>query len=196
LWVQNINSVVVAESCAEKNAAVAEIAVKLLARLIENLGGNIVKLQPETLQKVMKALTVMIDGKRQNTKNWALEICMYVFNLIGSQNYLSLMTYVLTQEEIQVAISLYSDYDSIDEPKKPKELQIDDPTIISRPEIKKKHAKTTEITTVRTPLQPIPSGPEQQPQHEPIPTTMVTLHLHILKLTHRISSKISPFSFG
>ena len=32
-------------------------------------------------------------------KAWALDICMYIYNIIGQENYLSLMTYTLTNEQ-------------------------------------------------------------------------------------------------
>ena len=50
----------------------------------------------------MKALTALIVGKRQNLMNMALEICMYVFRLVGSNNYYNLMVCTLDTEEVQV----------------------------------------------------------------------------------------------
>lgn len=44
----------------------------------------------------------LIEGSRPNVKNWGLEICMFIFNLIGSANYLTLINYVLSQEEVKV----------------------------------------------------------------------------------------------
>jgi hypothetical protein len=73
-----------------------------MAKLIQNVGGAIAQLKPETLQKVMKALVFLLDGKRPNTKNWAIQICMYVYGLIGNQNYYNLMMYVLSPEEVEV----------------------------------------------------------------------------------------------
>lgn len=34
-------------------------------------------------------------------KTWALDICMYIYNQIGQENYLSLMNHTLTTEQIQ-----------------------------------------------------------------------------------------------
>lgn len=79
----------------------SEIAIKLLARLIENIGGSFVHLTPDTLQAIMRNLHGLVDGKRQNLKNQGLDICLYIYNLIGSENYLSLMSYSLKPEEIQ-----------------------------------------------------------------------------------------------
>lgn len=47
----------------------------------------------------MKCLTILLNNKRQNVKNWSLQICMHIYTTIGPQNYLQLMGYVLTNEE-------------------------------------------------------------------------------------------------
>jgi hypothetical protein len=70
-----------------------------LAKLLDNLGSLIAQLKPETLQRIMKCLTYLLNSKRQNVKGWALQICMHIFGQIGSQNYLQLMDYVLSNEE-------------------------------------------------------------------------------------------------
>jgi hypothetical protein len=69
---KSICNVVVSEYSCDKNAAVSEAAIKLLARLLENLGVSISQLKPETLQKVMRALAFLLEGKRQSNRNWAL----------------------------------------------------------------------------------------------------------------------------
>jgi hypothetical protein len=74
------------------------VSLKLLAKLIENIGSQLTMLKPETLQYLMKALAYLIDGKRPNTKQWTNQICFYIYNLIGNENYYNLMTYVLTKE--------------------------------------------------------------------------------------------------
>lgn len=84
--------------CCDKSTLISEISVKLLARLVENIGGSLIHLTPDTLQNVMKNLFGLIDGKRQNLKNQGLDICLYIYNLIGSENYLSLMNYSLKPE--------------------------------------------------------------------------------------------------
>ena len=53
----------------------------------------------------MKALVFLIDGKRQSNRNWGLDVCMFLFNLIGSANYFNLMTYTRTPEELKVSVS-------------------------------------------------------------------------------------------
>ena len=84
-----------AQFCLDKNVALAELSVKLLAKLIEKVGQQIGQLNPDTLQELMKALQVLIEGKRQNLHNQALDICLYIYNLIGSENYLYLMNFSL-----------------------------------------------------------------------------------------------------
>lgn len=100
--VRKFANAVVSEYSVDKNASISEVSIKLMAKLIQNLGGAIAQLKPETLQKVMKSLTFLLDGKRPNAKNWGVEICMYIYGLIGNQNYYNLMMFVLSPEEVQV----------------------------------------------------------------------------------------------
>ena len=45
---------------------------------------------------------MMIKGKRQNLHNQALDMCIYIYNLIGNENYLYLMNFSLPAEEVAV----------------------------------------------------------------------------------------------
>jgi hypothetical protein len=47
----------------------------------------------------MKSLSNLIDGKKQNIKLGALDICIFVCSSINSDNYLQLMQYSLKVEE-------------------------------------------------------------------------------------------------
>jgi hypothetical protein len=49
----------------------------------------------------MKNLFTLTDSKRQNLRNQGLDICLYIYQLLGSENYLSLMNYSLKPEEVQ-----------------------------------------------------------------------------------------------
>lgn len=62
----------------------AEIAIKLLAAMVAGVGGGLTQLNPVTLQTLMKALSLLIEGKRNNLRTNALDICLYIFNQIGS----------------------------------------------------------------------------------------------------------------
>lgn len=73
-----------------------------MARLIENIGASLIHLKTETLETMMKNLYGLIDGKRQNLRNQGLDICLYIYSLIGSENYLSLMSYSLKPEEVHM----------------------------------------------------------------------------------------------
>ena len=46
----------------------------------------------------MKGMSALINGKRNNMKNGALDICLFIYNQIGSENYLQLMNYSLGQD--------------------------------------------------------------------------------------------------
>jgi hypothetical protein len=94
--------IVTSGNCCDKNNQVAEMSLKLLARLIENIGGSIIYLSPPTLQTLMKNLSLLAEGKRQNLHNQALDICLYIFNLMGRDNFLNLMNFSLNQQEIQM----------------------------------------------------------------------------------------------
>ncbi len=45
---------------------------------------------------MMKGMSYLIRGKRNNTKTNALEICLFIYNQIGNENYLQLMNYSLS----------------------------------------------------------------------------------------------------
>lgn len=53
----------------------------------------------------MKCLTMLVDHKRQNVRNWGVQICMHIYGQIGAQNYMQLMSYCLTQQEMQVMMA-------------------------------------------------------------------------------------------
>ena len=65
----------------------------------------------------MKALVFLIDGKRQSNRNWGLDVCMFLFNLIGSANYFNLMTYTLTPEELKSMSDAMNSYKKGTSPK-------------------------------------------------------------------------------
>lgn len=62
----------------------AEISIKLLAAMVAGVGGGLTQLNPVTLQTLVKALSLLIEGKRNNLRTNALDICLYIFNQIGS----------------------------------------------------------------------------------------------------------------
>ncbi len=75
---------------------IGEIAIKMLAGILSNIGGSITQINPNTLQIMMKGMSYLIRGKRNNTKTNALEICLFIYNQIGNENYLQLMNYSLS----------------------------------------------------------------------------------------------------
>ena len=56
----------------------------MLAAMVAGIGGGLTQLNPVTLQTLMKALSLLIEGKRNNLRTNALDICLYIFNQIGS----------------------------------------------------------------------------------------------------------------
>ena len=47
---------------------------------------------------MMKGMSILVNGKRNNMKTSALDVCVFIFNQIGSENYLQLMDYSLAPE--------------------------------------------------------------------------------------------------
>lgn len=58
------------QCCHDKNPQISEMSVKVLAKLIETIGQNIVNLDPETLKQLMMSLYALLDGKRPNMKTF------------------------------------------------------------------------------------------------------------------------------
>jgi hypothetical protein len=76
------------------------LAIKLLSVILQNLSGAITQLNPNTLQILMKGLSYLIDGKRNNMKTSALDICLFIFGQIGSENFIQLMNYSLPENAV------------------------------------------------------------------------------------------------
>ncbi len=77
------------------------MALKLLTVLVQNIGGSITQLNPNTLKIIMIALSFLIDGKRADFKTSALDICFNIYMSIGSENYMNLMNYSLDNQRVQ-----------------------------------------------------------------------------------------------
>jgi hypothetical protein len=65
--------------------------------MVAGVGGGLTQLNPSTLQTLMKALSLLVEGKRNNLRTNALDICLFIFNQIGSENFLQLLNYALSQ---------------------------------------------------------------------------------------------------
>lgn len=59
------------------------------------------QLSENTLMGLMKCFYTLVDGKRQNLSKQTLDICMFICQAIGSENFLKLMQYCLKPEEQQ-----------------------------------------------------------------------------------------------
>jgi hypothetical protein len=73
------------------------MALKLLSVLIMNIGDSLTQINPNTLQMLMKGMSFLINGKRNNMKTSALDVCVFIYNQIGSENFLQLLNYSLSQ---------------------------------------------------------------------------------------------------
>jgi hypothetical protein len=76
--------VVVTELSVDKNMQVAETAIKMLAGILTNLSTTLTQINPNTLQIIMRGMSFHIHGKRNNMKTSALDVCLFIFNNIGS----------------------------------------------------------------------------------------------------------------
>jgi hypothetical protein len=85
------------ELSVDKNVTISEMALKLLSVLIMNIGDSLTQINPNTLQMLMKGMSFLINGKRNNMKTSALDVCVFIYNQIGSENFLQLLNYSLSQ---------------------------------------------------------------------------------------------------
>lgn len=76
------------------------MAIKLLSVIIMNIGAALTQLDPSTLQMLMKGMSFLINGKRNNMKTSALDVCIFICNQIGSENYIQLSNYALNEQEV------------------------------------------------------------------------------------------------
>ena len=86
-------------SC-DKSPTVSEIAIKLLALIIMGIGNSLMQLNSALLQMIMKGMSFLINGKRNNMKTSALDVCIFICNQIGAENYIQLMEFSITQQEV------------------------------------------------------------------------------------------------
>jgi hypothetical protein len=77
-------NLVSADLSLEKNLAISEVAIKLLSVVIMNIGNSLTQLSPGTLQMLMKGMSLLVGGKRNNMKTSALDVCVFICNQIGS----------------------------------------------------------------------------------------------------------------
>jgi hypothetical protein len=80
--------------------AVSEVSIRLLAVMIMRIGNSLTQINPNTLQMLMKGLSLLINGKRNNMKTSALDVCVFIYGQIGSENFLQLLNYSLSQQEV------------------------------------------------------------------------------------------------
>ena len=69
--------------------------LKMLATMLMKFGGSLMQMNPNTLQGLMRGMSLLVNGKRNDFRTNALDICLYIYNQIGAENYLQLMNYSL-----------------------------------------------------------------------------------------------------
>ena len=76
---------------------VNEMALKMLATMLDKFKGALMQMNPNTLQGLMRGMSLLINGKRNNMRTSALDICLFIYAQIGEENYLQLMNCSLPQ---------------------------------------------------------------------------------------------------
>ena len=61
---------------------------------------SIIQINPNTLQMLMRGMSFLSNGKNNGMKTSALDVCVFIYNQIGSENFLQLLNYSLSQEEV------------------------------------------------------------------------------------------------
>ena len=84
----------------DKNVTIGEMSLKLLSVLIMNIGPSLTQINPNTLQMLMRGMSFLSNGKNNGMKTSALDVCVFIYNQIGSENFLQLLNYSLSQEEV------------------------------------------------------------------------------------------------
>eukprot|EP01017_Pseudomicrothorax_dubius_P009155 TRINITY_DN13064_c0_g1_i3.p2 TRINITY_DN13064_c0_g1~~TRINITY_DN13064_c0_g1_i3.p2 ORF type:complete len:328 (-),score=80.44 TRINITY_DN13064_c0_g1_i3:1814-2797(-) len=97
--VGDISIITLCRSCFDKNVNICELSMQAIAKMIESLGENISRLSNDTIAVLMKSLARIVDGKRASMAKIAQQICEYMIKLFGPDNYLNVMSQVLTEEE-------------------------------------------------------------------------------------------------
>jgi hypothetical protein len=101
---------IVCQCCFDKNTVVCETALKMLAKLVQTCNLNLFSLNPSTLQIIFRTMANLFDEKKCHLKNgnlktWNLEICNFIYRLVGVENYLNFMNQLLTPEERTLMMS-------------------------------------------------------------------------------------------
>ena len=94
---------VLCQCCFDKTQVVSETAIKLLARVLSNMGVNLMSLPAGSIQNLFKTLAHILDEKKNlkhaNLRTWALEICNYVYRVVGMENFVNFLQVTLIPEE-------------------------------------------------------------------------------------------------
>ena len=93
------DSVITELSC-DKSASISALSIKLLSVILMNINSALTQINPNTLQTLMKGMSLLINGKRNNMRTSALDVCIYMCTQIGSENFLQLLNYSLSQPEV------------------------------------------------------------------------------------------------
>ena len=68
----------------------------MLAKLMGTLGANLTKLSTETVHAIMQAMAFLLDGKKQNLRNFAKQIVGFIYGQVGPEAFMHMLNVVLS----------------------------------------------------------------------------------------------------
>ncbi|KRX07202.1 Armadillo-type fold [Pseudocohnilembus persalinus] len=90
------------QGCFNNIPQIKVYALKLLNQILKMQEQAITKLSEDTLQKLMKTLAEMLNGKqKQNVLSEGIQVCQTIGQIIGQENYINLMNVTLNVQEQQ-----------------------------------------------------------------------------------------------
>lgn len=69
-----------------------------------NIGNALTQINPNTLQGLIRGMHLLVEGKRNNMKTSALDVLMFIANQIGSENFMQLLNYSLSEDDVKAVI--------------------------------------------------------------------------------------------
>lgn len=96
--------IILSKCCFEKNPAICEVSLYVLASMVGNIGDSLPMLRQESLQILMLSLAKIMDSaKKGNMKKWATEVCWGIDQRFGRENYQELVITYVANENMDLA---------------------------------------------------------------------------------------------
>jgi hypothetical protein len=89
---------VVLTLCSDKHPQLQIFALRMLAKQLESLGEAFKMLQQDTLQFLILTLSCSLESKRLDVQNFGYQIFMFIYNLVGQDPFLHLVSVFLNPQ--------------------------------------------------------------------------------------------------